>query len=251
MLTIKEICVRTGININTFHAWRRADWQLLPAPVGVAKKTIYFDDSIIERIMFIKAQRLSGKSLLEIQAILEQQAQNASTSKNSPDNERNDSRKLLDAVSELEQKWEYGGGCRNEICLALKLDPVISGPPTTFLDHRPAASSELPLIVYISIISNNQVHFAELWVGLGEEPIEVKKHEKMLVEYYGMFVNQLVQRFAENNQFVPTEMIPYLLLSGWNDICLKTEELGKFFKEAKKLTKIFKAGQEFFQYLNK
>jgi DNA-binding transcriptional MerR regulator len=248
LLTIKEVCERTGININTFHAWRRDGWRLLPAPVGVAKKTIYFDDSIIERIMFIKAQRVAGKNLLEIQAILEQQAENAP--ENLHAHGRNESRELIDSVVELERKWEEGD-CKNEICLALKLDPIISGSPTTFIGHRPAVTSDLPLVVYISIISNNHVHFAELCVSLGEEPVEVKKHEKMPVEHYGMFVSQIFQRYAENNQFMPTVMIPYLLFSGWDDYCMKAEEMDKFFKEAKKLTKILKAGQEFVQHLNK
>lgn len=249
MLTIKEICEKTRINIHTFHAWRRADWNLLPAPIGVAKKTIYFDDSVIERIMFIKAQRAAGKNLLEIQAILEEQTGKISALEKIHASERNGSRKPIESGADLERKWEDGDH-KNEICLALKLDPMISSTPTIFIDYKPSVTPDPPLLVYISIISNNYVHFAELLDDIGEEPAELKKHEKIPVEQYGIFVCQIFQRFAENNSFVPTDMIPYLLLSGWYDVCLPKEEMNKFFKEAKKLTKILKAGQEFVRHLN-
>ena len=249
MLTIKEICEITGVNINTFHTWRRAEWNLLPAPVGVAKKIIYFDDSIIERIKYIQAQRAAGKNLPEIQDILKQQARNIFASEKFKTSGRDESGNLLACVAELEKKWEVGE-CKNEVCLALKLDPALSGFPTTFL-NRPFVSSDLPLEVYISIISNNHVYFADLRVDLGDNPAEVKKQEKMPVEHYGMFAGQLFQRYADINQFVPSHMIPYLLLEdSFEDVWLPKKELFKIFKEAKKLTKIFKAGQEFARQMN-
>lgn len=243
MLTIKEICDRTNINVNTFHAWRRANWRLLPDPIGVAKKTIYFDDSIIERIYFIKSQRLAGKSLPEIQAMLEQQK--ASALENSQASERKASRKLTDSRHELLEKWNYKD-CKNEVCLALKLDPVISSYPTVFVGPQ---FVEWPFLVHISIISNNYVHFAELGVNEGEERAEVKKHEKMLVEHYGLFAGQIIQRYVEHNSFVPVDIAPYMLLSGYGDEYLSGEETVEFFKEAKKLTKVIRAGQEFIKHL--
>ena len=53
MLSIKEICDRAGIAFHTFQYWRRESLNLLPKPIGVEKKVIYFDESILERIKFI------------------------------------------------------------------------------------------------------------------------------------------------------------------------------------------------------
>jgi len=245
LLTIKEICDKTGINVNTFHAWRRADWRLLPDPIGVAKKTIYFDDSIIERIIFIKSQRAAGKSLLEIQDILEQQTVSASEKSQAP--ERNERWKMLDAIIALSSKWDEKD-TKNEVCLALKLDPVISGWPTVFVDPQVSARG-WPFLVYITIISNNYVHFAELGVNKGDERAEVKKHEKMLVEHYGLFASKIIQRYAEHNDFAPLYIVPYMLLSGCGDDYLTAEETVGFFKETKKLAKIIRAGQEFIKHL--
>jgi DNA-binding transcriptional MerR regulator len=71
MLSINEICGRAGISINTFQYWRRNDRKLLPKPMGVDKKVIYFDDSILERIQFIRDQRAAGRKLEEIEALFE------------------------------------------------------------------------------------------------------------------------------------------------------------------------------------
>lgn len=71
MLTIKEICDRTGIAPHTFQSWRRDGLKLLPRPVAVEKQAICFDDSILERIRFIKEQRAAGKKLREINDVFE------------------------------------------------------------------------------------------------------------------------------------------------------------------------------------
>ena len=250
MLTIKEICEQAGINVNTFHAWRRANWRLLPEPVGVAKKIIYFDDSILERINFIKEQRSAGKNLQEIQALLDQQLEDSYN----PERDRyqcdDDGGRLMDSLTELEEKWKRKD-CKNEICLALKLDPALSSPPTVFVDPRSSPSYDQPLVIFTSIISNGHVHFAELWGWIGEKPAEVKRHEKMRVEYYGMFVGQIAQKFAENDRFVCTAKIPGLLIESLNDCCgLGIKEVVDYFKDAKKLTNILKIGQEFAQRTN-
>lgn len=69
MLSIKEICAQTGITPQTFQSWRRDGLKLLPKPVAVKKNFIYFDDSILERVQFIRDQRAAGKKLGEIEAI--------------------------------------------------------------------------------------------------------------------------------------------------------------------------------------
>lgn len=69
MLTIKEICARTGVNHHTFQSWRRDGLKLLPKPVAVQRNFIFFDDSILERVRFIKEQRESGKTVREINEV--------------------------------------------------------------------------------------------------------------------------------------------------------------------------------------
>lgn len=69
MLSIAEILKRTGLTLHNFQSWRRGDSNLLPKPVAVDKKVIYFDDSILERIKFIRKQQTAGKTLARIEEL--------------------------------------------------------------------------------------------------------------------------------------------------------------------------------------
>ena len=71
MLSINEICTKTGLSLHTFQSWRRDGRNLLPKPVGVDKKVIYFDESILDRIQLILDQKAAGKTLDEINALFD------------------------------------------------------------------------------------------------------------------------------------------------------------------------------------
>jgi DNA-binding transcriptional MerR regulator len=60
MLSIKEICDKTGLTLHTFQNWRRNGSHLLPKPVAVDKRIIFFDDAILERIKYIRTSRWPG-----------------------------------------------------------------------------------------------------------------------------------------------------------------------------------------------
>jgi predicted site-specific integrase-resolvase len=60
MLSINEICEKAGITLHTFQSWRRDGLTLLPRPVAVDKKVIFFDDSILERIRLIREHKAAG-----------------------------------------------------------------------------------------------------------------------------------------------------------------------------------------------
>lgn len=79
MLSINDVCKKTGITLHTFQYWRRNDSKLLPKPIAVEKRTIYFDDSILDRIQFIRDQQAAGKSLGEINCLFESGAEFAAT----------------------------------------------------------------------------------------------------------------------------------------------------------------------------
>jgi DNA-binding transcriptional MerR regulator len=71
MLSINEICDQAGITIHTLQSWRRNGLNLLPKPVAVDKKVIFFDDSILERIRLIREHKAAGRRIVEISALFE------------------------------------------------------------------------------------------------------------------------------------------------------------------------------------
>ena len=241
MVTFEDIQRQTGVSINTIQYWRRRQNEgLLQEPVAVRKKVIYFEDSIIERIRFIQDRLEEGLKLPEIKELIEQKAIDDYHA-NYPGYD-DDYDKVLDYTSDLVKKWE-SDDCKNDICLALSLDPAISGNPETWVRRK-----ELPIEVDASIISNGWVHFAVLRVSSVDEA-EIVHHAKIKTSDYGMLMALIVEPFAGHNMLVGAREIPSLLFDEGNlyrqlgDYSLETLE------EAKQLTKILKAGQEFVKHL--
>ena len=249
MLTIQEICRQTGLSIHTFHSWRRGALTLLPQPIGVSKKTIFFDDSIVERINYILAQREAGKNLHEIEALLEQSLYEDYDPVNDHCQGLDDGEKLMDAIEALKAKWEMGNP-KNEICLALKLDPKLTGLPLVYPDPRSSPSFDTPLVVYATVVSNGYIYLAELWADLTGDKPQVVQNEKIKAAHYAMFVAQLVQKYLARNRILEIGLIPGLLFNGAWGFDLGADEVRELFSEAEQMTKILKAGQEFVKLLS-
>jgi DNA-binding transcriptional MerR regulator len=241
MLTFEDIQAKTGVTTNTIQYWRRRQNEgLLPEPIAVRKKVIYFDDSIIERIQFIKDRLEEGVKLPEIKKLIEKK-QIAEYHANYP-GYNDDYGVILEEIADLVKKWE-SGDCKNEVCMALALDPAISGNPEIRVS-RP----DVPLQVDASIISNGWVHFSELRVS-GNCDIEVVHQAKIKVSDYGLLMALIVEPFANHNMFITAREIPSLLFDDSN----LYRQLGDFglntLEEAKKLTRVLRAGQEFIKHL--
>ncbi len=241
MVTLEDIQRETGVSINTIQYWRRQQNEgLLPEPAAVRKKVIYFDDSIIERIRFIKNRLEEGVKLPEIKELIEKKEIDEYHA-NYP-GYSDDPGVMMAAVAELVNKWETGD-CKNDICLALALDPAISGNPEVWVKHP-----RLPLEVDASIISNGWVHFTVLRISNDYE-IEIVHHAKIKISDYGQLMALIVEPFAEHNMFVTAREIPSLLFDESN----LYRQLGDFglntLEEAKTLSKILRAGQEFVKHL--
>lgn len=246
MLSIKEICKKAGISLYTFQSWRRNDSWLLPRPVAVEKKVIFFDDSILARIKFIREQQAVGKSLTQIEEMLRPQLIEEYVEPPQPHILQAEYDELMEEAKAHQQKWEKAD-CQDEVCAALKLDPALSGQPTTFC--LPAAGRrEGSLIVYSSIISLEKVHFAEIFADLYDAP-EVRQRLEMPVADFGMLLYLIGQEFAKHRQLLKTEIIPYLLLHGFEG----TGATGAYWKEAIEvaaiLNKISEAGREYLKLL--
>lgn len=137
--------------------------------MAVDKKVIYFDDSILERIKFIRKQQAAGHTLSQIEEMF--QAELAEEAKVLPTFEslRADHEDFMDELREFTRQWEKGE-CREEVCAALKLEPAYTGQPATFVIPalgKPAGG----LMVYVTVISIDLVHFAELSVDLYDETV--------------------------------------------------------------------------------
>lgn len=215
MLTIVEILDKTGLTMHTFQFWRRGGAHLLPKPVGVDKKVIYFDDSIVERIKFIRDQQAAGHTLGQIEEMI--QADLAEEAKTLPtwQSLKANHEDFMGEVRNFTLKWEKGE-CRDEVCTALKLDPLLSGQLTTFVVPtigKPAGA----LTVYVTIISGSAVHFAELAADLYGETAIIKSAELPVVDY-AMLLYIVGREFAVRKQIMKTEMIPYLLFHGFEGI---------------------------------
>ena len=211
MLSIAEILEKTGLTRDTFQSWRRGRFNLLPKPVGVDRKVIYFDDSILERIRFILDQRAAGQTLAQIEKLLE--AELAEDAKLRPTLEglQADCDDFMGEIGEFTRKWEKAE-CAGEICAALKLDPGLSGRPSTFVVPaigKPAGG----LMVYASIISNGLVHFAELYADL-YDGVEIMQSAELPADDFAMLLYIIGREFAGRKQLMKTEMIPYLLFHG-------------------------------------
>lgn len=237
MVTLEDIQRQTGVSINTIQYWRRRQNEgLLPDPVAVRKKVIYFDDSIVERIQFIQDRLEEGVKLPEIKELIEKMEideyhANYPGYSDDPD-------VMTAAVAALINKWETGD-CKNDVCMALALDPAISGNPEINVRHP-----NMPVEVDASIISNGWVHFAVLRISDDYE-IEIVHHTKIKVSDYGQLMALIVEPFAEHNLFVTAREIPSLLFDESN----LYRQLGDYgldtLEEAKTLTKILRAGKEF------
>lgn len=231
MLSIADILRKTGLTLHTFQSWRRGDSNLLPKPVAVDKKVIYFDDSILERIKFIRKQQAAGHTLSQIEEMLK--AELAEEAKMLPTFEslRADHEDFMGELREFTRKWEKGE-CREEVCAALKLDPAYTGQLTTFVlpaVGKPASG----LTVYATAISIDLVHFAELSVELYDETV-VNKAAELPVDDFGMLLYIIGREFAQRKQLMKTEMIPYLLFHGFEG----TGATGEFWMDALELAPI-------------
>lgn len=250
MVTLEDIQERTGVSIDTIQYWRRPRNEgLLPEPAAVKKKVIYFDDSIIERIKFIKKKLKAGLKLPEIKELLQQKDENERLHDASPELSLYDTpEQRQEAAAELEKKWMHGDR-KNDVCLALSLDPAISGYPLLSI-FSANWSAESLMEICVSIISNGWVHFARLQVHFGSRiGVEAVNRAKIKVADFGMLLAIIGQKLADDNQLLSVEDIPGLLfgcfdINGWSDaFSLETLE------EAGKLTRILRAGQEFVKLL--
>jgi hypothetical protein len=154
----------------------------------------------------------------------------------------------IESVAKLEEKWMRGNR-KNDVCLALALDPAISGQPDLSVVSE-VWCFEAPVEVCASIVSNGWVHFAKLHVNLdGEADIEVAARTKIKVSDYGMLLAIIGQQLAEENQLLNPGDIPGILFGSEKML----EWYGLFsletLDEAKKLTKVLRAGQEFIKRL--
>ena len=159
MLSIDEILKKTGLTRYNFQTWRRNGLQILPKPVSVDKRNILFDDSILERIKFIRDQQAAGKTLAEIEEIILTEQAYKPNALPSWEVMTTDQEGLLDEIRAFKEKWEQSR-CQDEVCAALKLDPTLSGSPVVF--GLPAVGQPAGgLMVYVTVISNSLTHFAE------------------------------------------------------------------------------------------
>jgi DNA-binding transcriptional MerR regulator len=212
VLTIADILKKTGLTLHNFQSWRRGDSTLLPKPVAVDKKVIYFDDSILERIKFIRKQQAAGKTLAQIEELL--QAELAEEAKTLPTFEslQADHEDFMAELRDFTRKWEKAE-CKEEVCTALKLDPAFTGQLTTFV--VPALGKAAGgLVVYVIVISIDLVHFAELSVDIYGETVVANRAE-LLVDDFAMLLYIIGREFAKRKQLMKTEMIPYLLFHGF------------------------------------
>jgi DNA-binding transcriptional MerR regulator len=231
MLSIADILKKTGLTLHSFQSWRRGDSNLLPKPVAVDKKVIYFDDSILKRIKFIRKQQKAGKTLAQIEKLL--QAELAEEAKVLPTWEslRTDHEDFMGELREFTRKWEKGD-CQEEVCAALKLDQAYTGQPSTFVVPalgKPAGG----LTVYVTVISIALVHFAELSVDLYDETV-VNRTAELPADDYAMLLYIIGREFAKRKQLMKTEMIPYLLFHGFEG----TGATAEFWMEALDLAPI-------------
>lgn len=250
MVTLEDIQERTGVSVNTIQYWRRHQNEgLLPEPAAVRKKVIYFDDSIIERVRFIRAKLKEGVKLPEVKELLQQKDEEERNRLYGPEAAHYATEgQRLDALARLEEKWERGD-CKNDVCLALSLDPGLSGYPLVSI-FTPVWSLDSPVEICVSIISNGWVHFARLQVTLDvRTDIKVVEQAKIKVPDFGMLLAIIGQKLADDNQLLNVEDIPGLLfgcfdLEGWSNAFSPAT-----LEEAKKLTRILRAGQEFVKHL--
>ena len=212
MLSIEEIIEKSEINLHTFQSWRRNGLKLLPNPIAVEKRKIFFPDSIVERIKFIRDQQAAGKTLAQIEAMIADQLAEEAKALPSWDVMQTDHEDFMAEIDTLRKKWE-SGECFEEVCAALKLDQALSGQPTTFVlpaMGKPAGG----LMVYATIISNSVVHFVEMYVDL-YDPTEVKQSAEIAVDDFAMLLYIIGREFAQRKQVMRTEMVPYLLFHGF------------------------------------
>ncbi|UQZ88462.1 hypothetical protein C4J81_04275 [Deltaproteobacteria bacterium Smac51] len=242
MLSIEDIVEKSEINLHTFRSWRKNDLKLLPNPIAVEKRKIFFPDSILERIKFIRKQQAAGKSLAEIEEMI--LAEQAKAADNLPTWEslQSDHELFTKEAQALNEKWEKGE-CLDEVCAALKLDPALSGKPGTFC--LPAVGKLAgTLAVYVGIVSNNTVHFAELEVDLSGH-VDVRQAAEIPAADYGMMLYIIGREFVEHRKLLKTEMIPYLLFHGLEG----TEADGGYWMQSIKvagiLNQVTEAGRQY------
>lgn len=245
MLTIQQILKKTGLTLHNFQSWRRNDSNLLPRPVAVDKRVIYFDDSILARIKFIQDRQAEGLTLAQIEELLHEEL--TQDSLNLPPFEvwSADSDEFMRETQEFLEKWKKPETCQAEILAALKLDPELSGPPTVFSLLRASRKGEFcPLQVFTSVIFNAQVHFTELLVDLYAEP-QVIQQKQIDVADFGMLLAILGQELANRKRILMPETIPYLLFRGVEGSWAGPDFFEDALEVAKAMTPVFEGGRRF------
>jgi DNA-binding transcriptional MerR regulator len=242
MLTIADILKKTGLTLHNFQSWRRGDSTLLPKPVAVDKRVIYFDDSILERVKFIRKQQATGKTLAQIEELLH--AELAEEAKTLPTWEtlQADHENFMDELREFTRKWEKAE-CKDEVCAALKLEPAFTGQVSTFVVPavgKPAGG----LTAYVTVISIDLVHFAELSVGL-YEAAAVNNRAELPAGDYAMLLYIIGREFASRKQLLKTEMIHYLLFHGFEDTGATAEYWRQCLELAPILNQITEASRQY------
>ncbi|MDL2226340.1 helix-turn-helix domain-containing protein [Deltaproteobacteria bacterium OttesenSCG-928-M10] len=242
MLSIDEILKKTGLTRYNFQAWRRNGQQLLPKPVSIDKRNILFDDSILERIRFIREQQAAGRTLAEIEEMILKQKEEDQKTLPSWEVMAADQEDFMDEVKAFREKWERGQ-CQEEVCAALKLDPPLSGTPVVFCLPavcRPAGG----LMVYVTVISHSVTHFAEMYVDLYDEPV-VKRREEIPAADFGMLLCIIAREFSERRHVLKTEMIPYLLFHGFEGTGADADYWMQSIEVAKILNQINEASRQY------
>lgn len=246
MLTIKEICAKSGISIHTFQSWRRNDSVLLPSPVAVKKRIIYFDDSILQRIDFIRTKLAEGKTLAEIEKILEPELIREHTRIIRSNIVRAELAEYAEEAEQLLKKWE-SGDCKDEVCLALNLDPVLSGDPQAVA--MPADRKQWGTIhAFIAIISHATVYLTELYANLAGE-IEVLQTQTISIADYSMMLFLIIREYAVDGELFKTNMLPYLFFHGMDGTGTSNEYNKNLITAAQLYNKIMDAGSEFMEKL--
>lgn len=254
MLTIKEICEQADISLHTFQFWRRHDSKLLPEPVAVKKRVIYFDKSILERIKFIRSQQAAGKNLDEIQAILTSAGNPGEVGVESPVQlaaSIADTEIRIGDINSYVDKWQ-NGNCIIEVCKALGLDQAITGDPVVYLyaeeKIESAEDAILPFRAYVTVVSNKVVHFAELAVDIYKEPV-VTHRTKIDAVDYGMMLSAIGQVFVDMRRVLNTARIPQLLFSGLAGTDLGSDFWMKTIKLANDQNRLVAAGRDMIKFL--
>ena len=264
MLTIIEVAEKSGEKLHTIQYWRQL--ALLPEPVAVKKRVIFFDEGILQRIAWIRKKQAEGMSLNAIKTTLESTSiASAPSSLHSAETREEVIARLKEEMARIEvqkaaleighseynsfvEKWQ-GPNCKEEICKVLGLDPVLTGDPLPRVTVLPEKQEEEILFfkVYATITSDKTVYFAEIDADVYKYPLLVRK-ESIDAETYGMLLYMLGAFQAKINRPFHANMVPFYLFTGYADGLFNFE---KAVKVARSFLQAIEMGQEFHKFIKK